>query len=297
MVAWYDAMSDWDRVKYGLAAMLFMVACGGYLLGLSSTLLLRRVEAQEANLAAQALPTRAQETAGAGAPSTTVPTSTRTATALTVAQGTSTSTATIAYVAPTAVAAPDVEQVHVVPRAIVAPPPPQPVSAITAPNATPTRQRAVESAPLSRVTATPGGSIPVAPTLSTLMPSPTRRPTNTPRAEAGTPGAPRAATPTIGLPAVPLGSTPTLAATTATPEATATPAAPEATALPSGPTPAPTLPVVTVPTAAPTAAAAESTPAPTVSSLPMAPLAPTAAAKPTSSVSQNGAAAPAPAGQ
>jgi hypothetical protein len=38
-------------------AILFLLACGGYLLGLGSTILLQRVEAQEAALAAVPLPT------------------------------------------------------------------------------------------------------------------------------------------------------------------------------------------------------------------------------------------------
>ena len=36
---WYDALSDGQRVKYALVAILFLLACGGYLLGLGSTML------------------------------------------------------------------------------------------------------------------------------------------------------------------------------------------------------------------------------------------------------------------
>jgi hypothetical protein len=50
LVAWYDSLTDWQRVRYGLAGMLFFVACAGYLLGLGSTTLLRRVEADEGAL-------------------------------------------------------------------------------------------------------------------------------------------------------------------------------------------------------------------------------------------------------
>jgi hypothetical protein len=61
---WYDALSDWQRVKYALLAILFLLACGGYLLGLGSTMVLQRVEVDAAALAAEPLPT-AQPTATA----------------------------------------------------------------------------------------------------------------------------------------------------------------------------------------------------------------------------------------
>ena len=35
---WYDGLSDWQRVKYAAVAILFLLACGGYLLGLGSTM-------------------------------------------------------------------------------------------------------------------------------------------------------------------------------------------------------------------------------------------------------------------
>ena len=41
---WYDALTDWQRVKYAGVAILFLLACGGYLLGLGSTMVLQRVE-------------------------------------------------------------------------------------------------------------------------------------------------------------------------------------------------------------------------------------------------------------
>jgi hypothetical protein len=54
---WYDHLSDWQRVKYAGVAILFLLACGGYLLGLGSEIVLQRVAAQEALLAAEELPT------------------------------------------------------------------------------------------------------------------------------------------------------------------------------------------------------------------------------------------------
>ena len=50
LFAWYDGLTDRERVQYAIVAMLFLLACGGYLLGLGSTLLLQRVEAQDAML-------------------------------------------------------------------------------------------------------------------------------------------------------------------------------------------------------------------------------------------------------
>src|SRR5207237_8081460 len=57
LFVWYDALSDWQRVKSALAAILFLLACGGYLLGLRSAMVLQRVELEAVALAAQPLPT------------------------------------------------------------------------------------------------------------------------------------------------------------------------------------------------------------------------------------------------
>src|SRR5207248_7022858 len=43
---WYDSLTDWQRIRYACVAILFLLACGGYLLGLGSTILLQRVEAE-----------------------------------------------------------------------------------------------------------------------------------------------------------------------------------------------------------------------------------------------------------
>jgi hypothetical protein len=69
---WYDSLSDWQRIQYAAVAGLFLLACGGYLLGLGSTIVLARVEAEQAALAAQPLPTL--ETAPTQAPATLAPT-------------------------------------------------------------------------------------------------------------------------------------------------------------------------------------------------------------------------------
>lgn len=54
---WFDSLSDLQRVQYACVAILFLLACGGYLLGLGSTIVLARVESDQAALAAEALPT------------------------------------------------------------------------------------------------------------------------------------------------------------------------------------------------------------------------------------------------
>ena len=54
---WFDQLSDAQRLKYALAAILFLLACGGYLLGLGSAIVLQRVEAESNALAAEPLPT------------------------------------------------------------------------------------------------------------------------------------------------------------------------------------------------------------------------------------------------
>ena len=57
LLSWYDHLSDRQRIQYAVASMLFLLACGGYLLGLGSTMLLQRVEAQDALAAVDEAPT------------------------------------------------------------------------------------------------------------------------------------------------------------------------------------------------------------------------------------------------
>src|SRR6266566_4461316 len=63
LIFWYDGLTDWQRVQYAIAAGLFLLACGGYLLGLGSTMLLQRVQLEDAALSARALPTTSVPTA------------------------------------------------------------------------------------------------------------------------------------------------------------------------------------------------------------------------------------------
>src|SRR5205807_9023674 len=59
--SWYDALSDWQRLKYAFTAILFLLACSGYLLGLGSAVVLARVDASQAALAAEPLPLASEE--------------------------------------------------------------------------------------------------------------------------------------------------------------------------------------------------------------------------------------------
>src|SRR5580765_7071886 len=52
---WFDGLSDWQRVRYALTGIVFLLACAGYMLGLGSTVLVQRVEAHDAELAAMRL--------------------------------------------------------------------------------------------------------------------------------------------------------------------------------------------------------------------------------------------------
>jgi len=57
VIFWFDSLTDLQRVQYACVAILFLLACGGYLLGLGSTIVLARVEAEQSELAAQPLET------------------------------------------------------------------------------------------------------------------------------------------------------------------------------------------------------------------------------------------------
>jgi hypothetical protein len=72
---WYDNLNDWQRVQYCCVAILFLLACGGYLLGLGSAIVLARVDSEEA-LAAEALPTEEPSPTAVPVIATEVPTPT-----------------------------------------------------------------------------------------------------------------------------------------------------------------------------------------------------------------------------
>jgi hypothetical protein len=54
---WYDSLTDWQRIQYAGITILFLLACGGYMLGLGSAVVLARVDSDQAALAADAPPT------------------------------------------------------------------------------------------------------------------------------------------------------------------------------------------------------------------------------------------------
>jgi len=206
---WYDRLSEWRRVQYAVLAMLFLLACGGYLLGLGSTIVLRRVEMEEAALAAVPLPTVA-------------PTSTVSANALPVAASPTVTQTPAPSPSPTT-APPTVEPTltpfnvpviaegPAVPRQlpaapVVAPAAPAPVAPLP-PTPTPAKPRNLET------------SKPEPPAASVATPTPGRVRT----VPLVVPTAVRQATPTSKGAGTPL---PTLAATASTPRLTtaATPA-------------------------------------------------------------------------
>ncbi|MBV9580693.1 MAG: hypothetical protein JO057_19100 [Chloroflexi bacterium] len=49
---WYDSLSDWQRIQYAGVAIVFLLACGGYMLGLGSAVVLARVESDDPALVA-----------------------------------------------------------------------------------------------------------------------------------------------------------------------------------------------------------------------------------------------------
>ena len=201
-IFWYDRLSDRQRVQYALVAILFLLACGGYLLGLGSTIVLRRVEIEEeAALAAEPLPTEA-------------PTASATA-VLTPSEALATVTGAPAL-SPTAVAptsmpptptpfsVPVIAEPPAVPRQLPAAPVVAPVApaAPAVPRVTPTlaKQRNLETSkpepPAASVaTPTPGRARIVATVVATAVRQPT--PTPTPRAAS----APTTTLPTLAVPA------------------------------------------------------------------------------------------------
>ncbi|GAC1315299.1 MAG: hypothetical protein NVSMB2_06550 [Chloroflexota bacterium] len=160
LLFWYNGLTDWQRVQYALATILFLLACGGYLLGLGSTVLLHRVEQQTAAMAAQAHATEAAVPTSDAAPvlaPSPLPTSTA---------------APPATVAPTRrpsstpFAAPQIAEPPAAPRVVPAAP------VVTAPRATavPDRPRNLETSkpepPAASVaTPTPASSLRSAPTV------------------------------------------------------------------------------------------------------------------------------------
>jgi hypothetical protein len=220
---WYDSLSDWQRIQYVGVTILFLLACGGYMLGLGSAVVLARVESDQSMLAAE-VPTEA-------------PTLEPTATALPVVPTAPTNTPLpTATRAPTRLptstpfTAPVINEPPAAPREVPAATAP----VVIAPRATATivRPRILETAP--GVVATPASRVLRTPAPVTAEASPVRPPV---RDATAVPTAP--APPVVTAP-------PTTVATRAI--------APTPLLKPSGPTAAPTRPAaaVTPPAAQPT---------------------------------------------
>jgi hypothetical protein len=211
VIFWFDSLNDWQRLQYAVVAILFLLACGGYLLGLGSTIVLARVESEQATLDAEALPT--DEPTPLPTPVPVVPTESPTATA----RPSPTPLPPTPVPTHTPFSAPVISEPPAAPRQLPAVIVPAAPAAPVAPRATPTsaRPRIVETeAPESQSTGlrTPTAA---ARTDRTVLPTPIRQAVATARAVTGT------ALPTLAVPAT---SAPKPAA--ATPAPTKPPAAP-----------------------------------------------------------------------
>jgi hypothetical protein len=211
---WYDSLSDWQRVQYAATAILFLLACGGYLLGLGSAVVLARVDSEQPTLAAQVVATEVPTVEPSATPLEVVPT----------AVPTSTRAPTATPLPPTPVpthtpfTAPVIDEPPAAPRLV----PAAPVApAVVAPRATPTtaaRPRNIESTP------------------AVSIPTPITRIVRT-----AAPAVVEATAPPAPVREVPAAPT-TGRAQPAVTSAPAAPAAPTALLKPSGPTAAPTRP-------------------------------------------------------
>ncbi len=219
---WYDSLTDWQRLQYTGIAILFLLACGGYLLGLGSAIVLARVDSEQA-LAAEALPTEE-------------PSATPTAVAVvSTAAPTLTAQPTPTRVPPTAVptqtpfSGPVLAEPPAVPRQLPAAPV---LVAPAAPRAVPTSPKprnletAQPEAPSARVaTPTPG----LVRSVRTAPPTAERQAnTPTPRVQAAATPLPTLAVPPTAVPAkpaVPPTPVPTRGAAPAQPTAVKTPPA------------------------------------------------------------------------
>ncbi|MGI9149311.1 MAG: hypothetical protein ACR2IK_22640, partial [Chloroflexota bacterium] len=126
LIFWYDGLSDWQRVQYAGAACLFLLACGGYLLGLGSTMVLQRVQLEDAAVAAERLPTPSvpaptSEALMVAAPTGTVPAEAPTQATPTVSVGPTTLPAFNAPVIAEPPAAPRSLPANVAPPAVAVP--------------------------------------------------------------------------------------------------------------------------------------------------------------------------------
>ena len=218
---WYDTLTDWQRLQYTCVVILFLLACGGYLLGLGSAIVLARVDSGQA-LAAEALPTEDATLAPTALPviATAVPTLTP--------RPTATREPPTPVPTQTPFSAPVIAEPPAVPRQLPAAPA---VVAPAAPRAVPTSAKprnletAQPEAPSARVATPTPGLVRLA--VRTAQPtSPTLRQaaTPTPRTDIATALPTLAVPPTaVSKPAAVATPVPTAAPTRAQAPATSTP--------------------------------------------------------------------------
>jgi hypothetical protein len=188
---WFDGLSDWQRLRYALTGIVFLLACAGYLLGLGSTILLQRVEAHDAELAAQRLLTPEPTVAPTDEP-VLLPVVLPSPSAAAAASPTigPSDTPTARPFTPTPFSAPELSERPAVPRSVpVNPPPRAPVVAVPTPttkprnleNATPQAKPTAGRTPtaLAARTPTPAQSqpAPATPTRAAQAPQTTPLPT------------------------------------------------------------------------------------------------------------------------
>jgi hypothetical protein len=144
---WYDRLTDWQRVRYALIAVVFLLACAGYMLGLGSTVLLQRVEAEDATLAAHRLltPVPTPEVIVVAAVDDS-PLPTVVATATPRPEPSPTVRAPQQQPTPTLFSAPQIAEKPAVPRSVPVNPPPR-VPVVVAPTAT-AKPRNLEVSPV-----------------------------------------------------------------------------------------------------------------------------------------------------
>jgi hypothetical protein len=236
LIFWYDTLTDWQRVQYALAAILFLVACAGYLLGLGSTMVVQRMEMESAALAAQPLPTEPAGTPTSEALPVVAP-----AVAVTLSsQATPTVVEPTAQPSQTLFSAPQIAEPPAAPRRLpAAPVPVAPVAPAAPVRAAPTadRPRNLETSkpeppPSSVTTPTRGVVRTIQPSAPTAVRQSSTAATSTVRPGTAGPTS-RTPLPTLALPATPYPTTPPTA------PAVRAAATPTRAAQPAPPTPAP----------------------------------------------------------
>jgi hypothetical protein len=234
VIIWFDSLTDWQRLQYVGAAILFLVACTGYLLGLGSTMIVQRVEMETAALAAVELPTSEPTAAPAPVAVAAAVQVTPSPTA-TPRPSPTPSPPTPPPPTQTPFSGPQLREPPAVPRSLPAAPVFVPAPQPARPTATSDRPRNVETVPSVIVpTRTP---------VRATTPVPTTRGTVVATARPGTPGpGERTPLPTLGLAATRAATSVPAAGGTATPVVPA--GAATATARPPIPQPAAPTPTI-----------------------------------------------------